>query len=310
MKGIEVFAPATVSNLGSGFDIIGFPVEDIGDVVVIKPVSQAEIRIVHLGGYGDIPREVEKNTASFALGKMFQKLEVKRGVELEIYKGIRPGSGIGSSAASAAAALTGANEWLGRPLSQLQLVELAMESEGMVSGSRHADNVAPALMGGITVVRSYNPLDIFRIEPPGQLYTVLLHPHIEVKTQTSRKILPRQVKLEDAVRQWGNVAGLIAGLQRGDYDLIGRSMEDVIVEPARARLIPGYDQLKTAAVEAGALNCSISGSGPSVLALCKGRENAEKVKSAMDQAYQNRQISFQSLITRVNPRGAVVQRKW
>ena len=307
---IRVFAPATVSNLGSGFDIIGFPIEEAGDTVTLGKSEVPGLRITNITGYTGVPWIPEKNTATYALMKMFDRLGIDQGFEVEIHKGVKPGSGVGSSASSSAAALVAANELLDRPLTDLQLVGLAMESEGMASGSGHADNVAPSIMGGVTVIRSYQPLDVVNIEPPPDLWTVLLHPQIEVKTETSRKILPQSIPLKDAICQWGNVAGLIAGFYSSDYDLIGRSMQDVIVEPVRSQLIPGYDALKSAAIEAGALNCSISGSGPSVSALCRGPNSASRVRKAMIAAYQANDIPFQTYSSCVNRRGAYVVEKW
>ena len=309
-SGIKVFAPATVSNLGSGFDIIGFPIEEAGDTVTVHKSETPGVRITNITGYTGVPWLAEKNTASFALMKLMEKIGAGYGFEIEIHKAVKPGSGVGSSASSAAAALFAANELLGRPFSLLQLVELAMESEGMASGSKHADNVAPAIMGGVTVIRSYDPLDVIRIEPPDDLWTVLLHPQIEIRTETSRQILPHSVSLKDAICQWGNVAGLIAGFYTSDYNLIGRSMQDVIVEPVRAELIPGYYDLKSAAIEAGALNCTISGSGPSVSALCQGQDKAMQVHQAMENAYQHNDIPFQVYNSKVNRQGAVTLEKW
>ncbi|HKL38712.1 MAG TPA: homoserine kinase, partial [Bacteroidales bacterium] len=220
-NGIKVFAPATVSNLGSGFDIIGFPIEEAGDTVTLRKSETPGLRIANITGYTGVPWLPEKNTASFAVMKMMEGRDLEHGFEMEIQKGVKPGSGVGSSASSSAAALVAANEWLGRPLSNLQLIELAMECEALASGSRHADNVAPAIMGGVALIRSYDPLDVIRIEPPEALWVALLHPQIEIRTETSRKILPHSIPLKDAIRQWGNVAGLIAGLYSSNYELIG-----------------------------------------------------------------------------------------
>lgn len=303
---IKAYAPATVSNLGSGFDIIGFPICDAGDTVLLRKSDTPGMRIAGITGYTGVPWLPEKNTATFALMKFFERLEVDYALEVEIHKGVKPGSGVGSSASSSAAALVAANEWMGSPMSKMQLVELAAESEGMASGSGHADNVAPAILGGITIIRSYEPLDVIRIDPPAELWTVLLHPQIEVRTETSRKMLPESVLFKDAVCQWGNVAGLISGFYRSDYELIGRSMQDVIVEPVRSQLIPGYYELKETALQEGALNCSISGSGPSVMALCKGEEKARAVCNAMEASYETTQVPFQTYVSPVNPQGAYI----
>jgi homoserine kinase len=226
------------------------------------------------------------------------------GVDISIHKEICPGSGIGSSGASAAGAAYGINQLLDKKHALPELVTYAMEGEKYASGTAHADNVAPALYGGFVLIRSYHPLDIVSIEPPEELFVTVIHPLIEVKTAYSRGIMKQNISLRDAVTQWGNVAGLVAGLLMKDYDLIGRSMVDVIAEPVRAMLIPGFDQLKEAASGAGALGCSISGSGPSVFALSKGKETADKVAEAFLRVYSPLQIDFQIYVSGINPQGA------
>jgi homoserine kinase len=309
LKSIKVFAPATVSNLGSGFDIIGFPIENVGDTVHVTQNEKQVVRITNISGYKDIPLEASKNVASYAVIKLLEKLGVNTGFDIAIEKAVKPGSGIGSSASSSVAAVYAVNELLGQPFTENELIEFAMEGEGLASGGKHADNVAPALLGGITILRSYKPLDVIRIEPPGQLRVVLLHPQIEIKTREARDILPKQIPLKDAVHQWGNVAGLISALYSSNYEMIGRSMEDVIVEPRRSSLIPGYDKLKSAALEAGALGCTISGSGPSVFALNKGEQAARQVENAMREAYKLQDISFNIYSSSISSNGAMIIEK-
>jgi homoserine kinase len=304
LKSIQVFAPATVSNLGSGFDIIGFPIENVGDIIKATQNEEQVVRITDISGYKGIPFEASENVASYAVIKLLEKLGVNKGFDIAIEKAVKPGSGIGSSASSSVAAVYAVNLLLGKPFTDGELIAFAMEGEGLASGGKHADNVAPALLGGITVLRSYNPLDVIRIEPPEHLRVVLLHPQIEIKTREARDILPKQILLKDAVQQWGNVAGLISGLYSSDYEMIGRSMEDVIVEPRRSSLIPGYDQLKSAALEVGALGCTISGSGPSVFALTKGDQVARKVEKAMKDAYAKQEIPFNVYSSSVSSEGA------
>ncbi|MFP4048070.1 MAG: homoserine kinase, partial [Bacteroidales bacterium] len=234
ISGISVFSPATVSNLGCGFDILGFPIRGVGDTVKVALNDQKLIRIKKIQCEKPIPGDVETNVASFAISRMLKRLNSNQGFDIELYKDIIPGSGIGSSASSSAGAVVAANELLGKPFSVYELIDFAMEAEGMASGGKHADNVAPALMGGITIIRSYKPFEAISIEPPRDLWVVLLHPQMEIKTELSRRILPEQIPLKDAVVQWGNVAGLIAGFYTSDYDLIGRSMEDVIITPYRS----------------------------------------------------------------------------
>ncbi len=306
LKSIRVFAPATVSNLGSGFDIIGFPVENVGDTVKVTRNTQQVVRITDISGYKEIPSEASKNVASFAVIKLLEKLGENTGFDIAIEKVVKPGSGIGSSASSSVAAVYAVNELLGQPFTDNELIELAMEGEGLASGGKHGDNVAPALLGGITVLRSYTPLDVIRIEPPEQLRVVLLHPQIEIKTKEARDILPKQIPLEAAIHQWGNVAGLVSGLYTADYEMIGKSMEDVIVEPRRSSLIPGYDQLKSAALTAGALGCTISGSGPAVFALARGDKAAGKVENAMKEAYNKHEIPFNVYSSSISLQGAMI----
>jgi homoserine kinase len=304
-KGISVFSPATISNLGSGFDIIGFPIESAGDTVKVEKNDSSKLVITKVTGYKDVPTNPEKNVASFAIMKMLEELNINQGFNIEIHKGVMPGSGIGSSACSSTAAVVAVNELLGKPFSQHELIEWAMEGEGMASGGKHADNVAPAILGGVTVIRSYEPFDVIRIEPPEDLWSVLIHPQMEIKTELSRRILPKNILLKNAVKQWGNVAGLVAGFYTSDYELIGRSMEDFIVEPVRSELIPGFQKIKSAA-SADALGCTISGSGPSVFALCKGEEKALKVKEAISNAYKNENIPYNMYHSKISNTGTVI----
>ncbi len=225
------------------------------------------------------------------------------GFEIEIYKKIKTGSGIGSSSASAAGAVFGINELLGRPFTPCQLVDFAMKGEAIASGCEHADNVAPCLLGGFTLVRGYNPLDVIRIDSPSELYAVVLHPHIELKTSDARAVLEPTVPLKNAITQTGNLGGLVAGLYTNDYELIGRSLNDAIIEPLRKKLIPNFDATKNAALQSGALGAGISGAGPSIFALCKGKESADKIAQAMKESYSNTEIDFDLHVSRINPYG-------
>lgn len=303
---IKIFTPATISNLGCGFDIIGLAIESVGDEMLIKTNKSEKIRITKITGYNNIPYQTSENVAGVALQAMLEHLNEKQGFDIEINKKIKPGSGIGSSAASAAGVVVAANELLGKPLTRKQLVQFAMKGEILSSGSEHADNVAPAVLGGITLIRTCNPLDIIKITTPKKLYCVLLHPQIEIKTIEARNILNQQVSLKSAINQWGNVAGLIAGLINSDYDLIGRSIEDHIIEPQRSKLIKGYWELKNAAIEAGALGVNISGSGPSVFALTNGKQKAEEVKKAMENQYLKEGINFNIYLSGINEDGVKI----
>ncbi len=266
---IKIFCPATIANISCGFDVLGLALSAIGDEMVIKKVPSPGLTITKISGL-DLPKEVHKNVAGVAGLAFMEASEYKGGFEIEIYKKIKAGSGIGSSAASAAGAVWGMNYLLNSPFSQHQLVQFAMAGEKLASGVAHADNVAPAIYGGFTLVRSTEPLDVIPIHVPKELYASVIHPHIEIKTSDSRKILKTSISLADGIKQWGNVGALVAGLYKEDYDLISRSLVDHIVEPIRSILIPGFDEVKQEALSAGALGCGISGSGPSIFALSKG----------------------------------------
>ncbi|MEM0542481.1 homoserine kinase [Flavobacterium sp. j3] len=302
MTEIKIFCPATIANLNCGFDVMGLCLEGIGDEMIIRKVADKGIRITKITG-ADLPLETDKNVAGVAALAIFNAAKPDCGFEIEIHKKIKAGSGIGSSSASAAGAVFGINELLGKPFTRHELVDFAMKGEAIASGSEHADNVAPCILGGFTLVRGYNPLDVIKIESPSEIYAVVLHPHIEVKTSDSRAILSPIIALKDAITQWGNLGGLIAGLYSKDYELIGRSLQDVIIEPLRKKLIPNFDEVKNSALNAGALGAGISGAGPSIFALCKGQAIAEKVAFAMSSNYLDTGIPFDMHVSRVNDEG-------
>ncbi len=304
---VRVFAPATVANVAAGFDILGFAVDRPGDEVAARLCEPPGVRIVRVtGGDGSIPLDATRNTAGVSVLGLLERLGRRAGIELEIRKDMPLGSGLGSSAASAVAAVVAANELLGRPFERRDLLPFAMEAERVACGAGHADNVAPALLGGFLLIRSYQPLDIVRIDTPDELVCTLVHPQIEIRTEDARRILKTRITMRDAVVQWGNTAGLIAGLLKRDYPLIGRSLTDVIVEPARAILIPCFHQAKDAALQAGALGCSISGSGPSLFALSRGRDTATVVGDAMAGVYRSAGIGCEVYVSGINHRGATV----
>lgn len=305
MNEIKIFCPATIANLNCGFDVLGLCLEGIGDEMIIRKSAEKGIKITKITG-ADLPLETEKNVAGVAALAIIHDLDLDYGFEIEIHKKIKAGSGIGSSSASAAGAVFGINELLGKPFSKHELVDFSMKGEAVASGSEHADNVAPCLLGGFTLVRGYNSLDVIRIESPSELYAVVLHPHIELKTSDSRAVLQPMIPMKDAITQWGNLGGFIAGLYTNDYNLIGRSLNDVIVEPARKHLIPNFDEVKIMALQNGALGSGISGAGPSIFALCKGQESAEKVAFAMSESYQNTGITFDMHISKINSEGVTI----
>ncbi len=309
MKGVRIFCPATIANISCGFDVLGLALDSVGDEMILKKSEIPGIRIIKITGQ-QLPLETENNVAGVAAMALSKACNFSGGLEIEIDKKIKPGSGIGSSAASAAGAAYGLNLLLNNPFTTQQLVPFAMEGEKLASGVAHADNVAPALLGVFTLVRIYDPLDLFKLLTPGQLYASILHPLIEVKTADSRKILKTGISLKDGIRQWGNVGGLVAGLYTEDYDLISRSLEDHIVEPIRSILIPGYDQLKQAAKKAGALGVGISGSGPSVFALSKGSARAMEVAEAFREAYTSVAVPFEIHVSKINQEGVKILEQW
>lgn len=299
---ITVFAPATIANLSCGFDVLGLALDGVGDYLKLERSETPGVLIRRITGM-DLPLEASRNVAGVAALALLEAYGKPAGVTLELHKGIKAGSGIGSSAASAAGAVWGLNALLGDPFPESDLVGFAMAGEELASGAAHADNVAPALMGGITLVRSANPLDVARVHCPPELQACVLHPQVELKTSDARKVLKTHIPLALGIRQWGNVGGLITGLFTEDYGLISRSLEDVIIEPVRSLLIPGFDALRQAALEAGALGFGISGSGPSVYALCRGADSAAAVGKALEATYAPMGIPFDLHLSQVSPRG-------
>jgi homoserine kinase len=302
MNEIKIFCPATIANLSCGFDVLGTCLENVGDEMIIRKSNQKGIRITKIVG-ADLPLETEKNVAGVAALALIDAIDTVFGFDIEIYKNIKAGSGIGSSSASAAGAVFGINELLGKPFSRKQLVQFAMKGEALASGSEHADNVAPCLLGGFTLVRSSNPLDIIRIESPVDLFATVIHPQIELKTSEMRAVLQPMISLKSAIAQWGNVGGFVAGLYTSDYELIGRSLHDVIVEPLRGKFIPQFDLVKKVALENGALGAGISGSGPSIFALSKGLQTAQNVANAMSKIYDKTEIPYEIHVCKINDLG-------
>ena len=305
MNEIKIFCPATIANISCGFDVLGLCLETVGDEMIIRKSDVKGIKITKIVGE-ELPLETSKNVAGVAALALLDAIDYKFGFEIEIYKNIKPGSGIGSSAASAAGAVFGINELLGKPFNRKELVEFAMKGEAIASGSEHADNVAPAILGGITLVRSSAPLDIIKIESPSELFATVIHPQIELKTSEMRSVLQPMIPLKSAILQWGNLGGLIAGFYTSDYELIGRSLHDEIVEPLRGPFIPKFDVIKKTALENGALRSGISGSGPSIFALSKGIETANRIAKAMFVIYEDMNMPFEIHVSKVNPEGVKI----
>ncbi len=320
---IKIKAPATVANMVCGFDILGFAVNNPYDEIEMRLVNKAGITIINIDDY-NLPTDPEKNVAGAALLALMEEYTTnssneklqnansenidfsKIGFEVKINKLIKPGSGVGSSAASSAGAVVGANYLLGNPFTKDDLVRFAMNGEKVASGVKHADNIAPCIHGGVTLVRSIFPLEVIALPSP-TLYVTIVHPQIEVRTADARSILKQNVKLKDAIKQWGNIAGLVAGLLKSDYDLIGRSLEDVIIEPVRSILIPGFDDLKKACKAVGALGGGISGSGPSIFFLSKEKETALAVENEMKKLYEGLGLAHHTYVTTINQTGVEIE---
>jgi len=305
---IRVFAPATVANVACGYDVLGFAIDSPGDEIVVRHCDKPGLHITKItGDDGKLPKSPEKNTAGVAALDLLKHLGMTdRGIEMEIHKKMPFGSGLGSSAASAVAGAYAVNKLIGEPLSKSQLLPFAMQGEYAADGAWHADNVAPCLLGGIVFIRSNQELDVAQLPAPDNLWAAVVHPDIEILTKVAREILPREIPLENATQQIGNLGGLLCGLIQSDYGLISRSIHDVIAEPRRQKLIPDFYKAKRAAMGAGALGFSISGAGPSVFALCEGEETARKAAEAVSKVFAAIPVGCQSYVSKINPRGVHV----
>ena len=302
METIRIFSPATVANVGCGFDVLGFCLDKVGDEMVVKKSQRKGIFITKIEGF-ELPYDVHENVAGVSALAMYAELDVDFGFEIEIYKQIKPGSGIGSSAASAVGSVFGMNYLLGNPFSKIELIKFAMKGEAVASKSEHADNIAPAVLGGFTLVKQSNPLEVIQLPSPDALHAVIVHPQIEIKTADSRAVLPKNIPLSDAISQWSNVGSLVHALHTSDYNLMGKSLIDVVIEPHRSKLIPNFNSLRKISFENGALGCSISGSGPSLFSLCKGLENAKKVEANQRALMANTDIPFETHVSIINKEG-------
>ena len=301
MKSISIKSPATIANLVCGFDILGLALAEPYDLMHLEIGDEPGLQIIHEDEH-QLPTEPEKNVAGAALLALMEEMPVKKGFLLRVNKMIKPGSGLGSSAASAAGAVYAANQLLGNIYSNDDLIRFAMFGEKLASGVKHADNITPCLLGGVTLIRSILPLDVVRLDAP-EIHISVVHPQIEVRTSDARQILKTEVSLKQAIRQWGNIAGLVAGLMKGDHQLISRSLEDVIIEPARSILIPGFDEVKKRSLEAGALGGGISGSGPSIFMLSEKRSTAERVTKEMEAVFHRMGIDNKTYVTQLNHQG-------
>jgi homoserine kinase len=305
MNQIELFAPASVANVSCGFDVLGFCLDPIGDIMRISKTTTPGVSIGKIAGQ-DLPTDPLKNVASVAGLALLKEHPSEFGFQIDIDKKIKPGSGIGSSAASAAGAVFGINELLGAPYSKKELIRFAMEGEAIASGAAHADNLAPVLLGGFTLVRSNKILDVIKLPNPKELVATIIHPKIELKTLHSRAILKTTIPINKAIEQWGNLGALVSALYTEDYELLSRSIQDKVIEPYRAMLIPKFEETRQAALNAGALGSGISGSGPSIFALSKGIQVAKKVGLEMEAIYKDLDLDYQLHLSKINTEGIKV----
>jgi homoserine kinase len=300
-QSIKVFAPASVSNVGSGYDIMGFAIEQPGDIIEVFLNDSGKISIENCSD-SNIPVD-SSNVVFPAIKKMLLEAGNKRGVHLRFISKINPGSGIGSSAASSSGAVFAVNELMGLPFTRIDLVRFAMEGEKLVSGEAHADNVAPCILGGFTLVRSYNPLDIIQVPYPANLICTVVQPEISIRTADSREVVKKDISVKDAVIQTGNASALIVGLMSGDLDLVGRSVHDVIAEPYRKTLIPGYIEAKKSVMDSGAIAVNISGSGPSIFAFNKNKAEAIKTGKIISSVFTSLGINSDTYISPISDIG-------
>jgi homoserine kinase len=309
MSGIKAFAPASIGNIGVGFDIMGLALEYPGDEVIASKSNQKGVRITKMTGHqGKLPYEPEKNTAGMAVLKLLEFLgEPERGIDLEVHKNLPLGSGMGSSAASAVAAVWATSELLKTGMSKRELLPFACAGEAVASGSIHGDNVAPSLLGGIILIRDNETFDVQRLYVPKGLYVALVHPAIKILTQDARAILTDTVPMKSFVQQTANAAAFVVGLLNSDFNLIGRCLRDVVIEPQRAKLIPGFYDVQAAAMAEGALGCTISGAGPAIFALCANSLTAENATVAMQRVFTDQGIESTVYLSAVNQEGAIIR---
>ena len=302
MKELLVFSPATVSNIGPGFDLMGFALNDPGDILHIRKNGKNEIRLFNNTEF-DLPEDPDKNVAGVAVKALLHDLENLEGFDITFEQKIKPGSGIGSSAASCTAAVFGVNEILGKPLNKKQLIEYALKGEYLASRSIHADNIAPAMLGGIVLIRQYNPIDLINLNAPAELWCTIAHPDIVIKTSESRQLIPGEIPLPDVLAQCGNIASLVAGITTSNYDLIFRSIEDRIAEPFRKKSIPAYEPLKSLLKDEGIIAFNISGSGPSVFALTNSEGMADRAADLMGTTFIEKGITCNTYTSKISEPG-------
>ncbi|MEO9485419.1 MAG: homoserine kinase [Ekhidna sp.] len=305
MEKIKVFAPASIANVGCGYDTFGFAVDSIGEELELSKRTDSKLVIAQVEG-ADLSKDADKNVATIAIKALLSALEIDQGFDISIRKFFKPGSGLGSSASSAAGAVFAVNELLDKPFSKKELIPFALEGEAFASKCYHADNVAPSLLGGFQVIRSYDPLDLFDIKAEIDLQVLVIFPQVQIKTAESKKLLPSKIPISLARDQWGNVAGLIHALYAKDYNLLNRSISDFIAEPVRSGFIPFYDEVKRTVSEAGAVGFNISGSGPSMFALFKSEAEIETAIDGIESLYLDSDFDFSLYRTSIDFQGCRV----
>ena len=306
VRSVRVFAPASVSNLGPGFDIFGLALERPGDEVVVRAAGGGGIVSLAVAGDGGrVPTDPLRNAAALAVQGVLDRTDSDAGIAIEVHKGIPLASGLGGSAASAVAGAVAADALLGAGLDRTALLECALIGESKGSGADHADNAAPSLAGGFVLVLPGRPTRTVQLRTPPEMVVAVAHPALEVETRGARMILGDTIPLRAGIRQWGNAAGMVAGLHEGDWEVIARCLRDAVAEPARAQLVPGFERVREAALGAGAVGAGLSGSGPSVFALCRGRAAAASAAAAMAEAFQlEAGVESDTVISGANAAGA------
>ena len=305
MNEIKIFSPATVANVSCGFDALGFALNAIGDEMILRKTKSKGVTISKIEG-AKLTHDIKKNVASVVALTMLNTTKSNFGIDIQLFKKVKPGSGLGSSASSAAGTAFAVNELMGKPYSKLELTEFARIGEKVACDSPIADNVAAVIYGGFILVKSYQPLEIVKLPVPKELVVTVIHPQIEIRTEDARNVLNPSISIADSVKQSANLAGLISALYTNNYQLLSRSLVDVIAEPYRKKLIPLFDEVKNTSLDVGALGVGISGSGPSIYALSKGKNMAEEVAEAMKIVYQKSKIDFNIYTSAINNEGIII----
>ena len=298
-------APATVANVGCGFDVLGFALQLPNDQVGVRFNSEKTVRLMEIQGDGGrLPKTVDKNVAGFVIQQFLKSIGETQGIDVYLKKGIPLSSGLGGSAASSVAAVVAVNALFKEPLNKNDLLALAVKGEELASGAGHADNVAPSLMGGFTLIADAKNLDVKALPVPEDMICIVVHPELEIKTKDARDVLPKNIPLTSAVQQSGNLAAFISALYSKDFENIENYLQDIIVEPARQSLLTGFQDVKMAALQSGAFACSISGAGPSVFALTCSNKDAGSIAYSMCDAFAKHNIASTSYTSKINTLGA------